>query len=283
MRKSLLLLVLILFFSLAATAQVLIHCTFEDEVGYWYGLQVQPATNFGITAFEGQNVAVIDYYSYLYPYMTLGDVPWPGDFYVSVAVYIDPNTMDFNTARVGFVPDFDGFMPGLGAMFHNYQNEILFGWQYVVTNPGWYIVRMDYYDDNGSFAHKYTLSDADGNELSAYDGFPTPWLAADMTRLLMATFYNEGGTTPFFIDDLKIVVIPTILLIDGVETGIDDFDFNGDSLSFLINKFAFDAKNHGQFVSKVAKLANDLKKAGLITGAQKGYLTKIAAQSSLPK
>jgi len=42
------------------------------------------------------------------------------------------------------------------------------------------------------------------------------------------------------------------------------------------------AKNHGKFVSCVSKAGNALKKAGLITGAQKGQLTSCAAGSSLP-
>ena len=42
------------------------------------------------------------------------------------------------------------------------------------------------------------------------------------------------------------------------------------------------AKNHGQFVSCVAKLTNSLKKQGLITGAEKGEIQSCAAQADLP-
>ena len=42
------------------------------------------------------------------------------------------------------------------------------------------------------------------------------------------------------------------------------------------------AKNHGAFVSGVAHLLNSLKKAGIITGKDKGIIQSAAARSSIP-
>jgi hypothetical protein len=40
--------------------------------------------------------------------------------------------------------------------------------------------------------------------------------------------------------------------------------------------------NHGQFVSCVSHMTNDLKKAGTITGQQKGAIQSCAAQADIP-
>ena len=74
----------------------------------------------------------------------------------------------------------------------------------------------------------------------------------------------------------------TLLEIDGCDTGIPDLDVNGTPLSELIDECAANAKNHGKFVSCVNKIINPLKKAGVISGSEKGRITRCAAKSSLP-
>ena len=58
---------------------------------------------------------------------------------------------------------------------------------------------------------------------------------------------------------------------------------NGCSLSDQITECADGAKNHGKFVSCVAHLTNDLKKAKVISGAQKGKIQSCAAHSDIGK
>jgi len=70
---------------------------------------------------------------------------------------------------------------------------------------------------------------------------------------------------------------------DGCNSGVTNFFFtNGCTLSDLIAHIAANVKNHGQFVSGVSQLTNDLKKAGLITGAQKGAIQSCAAGANIP-
>ena len=57
---------------------------------------------------------------------------------------------------------------------------------------------------------------------------------------------------------------------------------NGATFKDLIDTAAAEAKNHGKFVSAVTQMANDWKKAGLISGNEKGAITSCAAQSDLP-
>ena len=60
--------------------------------------------------------------------------------------------------------------------------------------------------------------------------------------------------------------------IDGCETGVNDQLYNSQFISELIGQCAVNAKNHGNFVSCVAKLTNELKKAGVISGKEKGAI-----------
>ena len=72
---------------------------------------------------------------------------------------------------------------------------------------------------------------------------------------------------------------PTIV-IDGENTGVGNLLFsNGCTTSDLIAQLQEAAGNHGRFVSGVAHLTNDLKGAGLITGAEKGAIQSAAAHA----
>ena len=72
---------------------------------------------------------------------------------------------------------------------------------------------------------------------------------------------------------------PTIV-IDGENTGVANRLFsNGCTTSDLIAQLQEGAENHGRFVSGVAHLTNDLKSAGLITGAEKGAIQSAAAHA----
>lgn len=73
------------------------------------------------------------------------------------------------------------------------------------------------------------------------------------------------------------------IVIDGLDTGIEDFEYEGQLVSELIEAASDSSKNHGKFVSRVAKLTNELKQAGLITDEEKEVLMEVAAESSLGK
>jgi hypothetical protein len=75
---------------------------------------------------------------------------------------------------------------------------------------------------------------------------------------------------------------PTVI-IDGIDTGVPNTVLaDGCTISDLIAQAAANASNHGQFVSAVAQITNNLKKAGIITGAQKGAIMSAAAQANIP-
>lgn len=75
---------------------------------------------------------------------------------------------------------------------------------------------------------------------------------------------------------------PTVIVGTCNSSVPNTFFTTGCTISDLIKKCAADARNHGAFVSCVANLTNDLKKAGTITGAQKGSIQSCAAGAAIP-
>jgi len=78
--------------------------------------------------------------------------------------------------------------------------------------------------------------------------------------------------------DLSITVI-----IDSCDSGVANTLFpTGCTLSDLLMQCADGVNNHGEFVSCVAHLTNKLKRAGTITGQQKGAIQSCAARADIP-
>jgi len=73
------------------------------------------------------------------------------------------------------------------------------------------------------------------------------------------------------------------IVIDGCDSGVENMLFgDGCTMADLIAECADGASNHGDFVSCVAHLTNEWKRAGLITGQEKGAIQSCAAQSNIP-
>lgn len=74
---------------------------------------------------------------------------------------------------------------------------------------------------------------------------------------------------------------PSNILIGGVDTGIKDITYQGQSVSAILAGYAASAKNHGDYVSSVEKLVEKLLKAKLLTKAQTETLKQAAEKSSI--
>jgi hypothetical protein len=73
------------------------------------------------------------------------------------------------------------------------------------------------------------------------------------------------------------------VVIDGCNSEVPNTVFpSGCKISDLIAACAEGASSHGQFVSCVSHLTNDLKKAGTITGQQKDAIQSCAEQANIP-
>ncbi len=73
------------------------------------------------------------------------------------------------------------------------------------------------------------------------------------------------------------------VIIDGNNSGVPNTMFDtGCTISDLIAQIAASANNHGEFVSGVAELTNNLVSQGVITGRQKGAIQNAAARANIP-
>lgn len=71
--------------------------------------------------------------------------------------------------------------------------------------------------------------------------------------------------------------------IGGCDSGVENqYVGGGTYFNDLIGAEAAAAKNHGDFVRRVTKLADGWKKSGLISGQQHGKITSCAARSNVP-
>jgi hypothetical protein len=73
------------------------------------------------------------------------------------------------------------------------------------------------------------------------------------------------------------------VVVSTCDSGVPNTVFaNGCRISDQIDDCAEGAASHGSFVSCVAQLTNDLKKSGVITGAQKGAIQSCAGGAPIP-
>ena len=115
-----------------------------------------------------------------------------------------------------------------------------------------------------------------GSSISHFDTVATP-------DLLMEPFITPGlrasenvDLTPSLMKDIGWQL--ETLKIGSCDTGVPSALPNGGLLHARVDACAASAKNHGQFVSCVNSVTNAAKKAGLITGRQKGAISSCAAK-----
>jgi hypothetical protein len=113
----------------------------------------------------------------------------------------------------------------------------------------------------------------------------SPIMAAGNPLLLGIGFESAATETAIaaIVSAVGLSEMSLSLDIDGCDTTIPNIEVEpGVMFSDVVDACAAGAKNHGKFVSCVSKAANGLKKAGIISGSEKGRITSCAAQSSLP-
>ena len=73
------------------------------------------------------------------------------------------------------------------------------------------------------------------------------------------------------------------VIIDSCDSGVTNSLFpSGCNLSDRLADCAEGVKNHGKYVSCVARLTNTLKREGVLTGRQKGKIQSCAARADIP-
>jgi streptogramin lyase len=102
-------------------------------------------------------------------------------------------------------------------------------------------------------------------------------LDSDGSELLSMSGLGTGT-----IDGIAATLSATVV-IGGCNSGVTNTVLtSGRTISDLIAECAKGARNHGQFVSCVAHVTNELKETGTISGQQKGAIQSCAAQAHIP-
>ena len=99
---------------------------------------------------------------------------------------------------------------------------------------------------------------------------------------LSLTLSDASHMTNFDVTSITLVSkTGTNIKIGGVDTGIKDFKYKGQSVNTLIAGYAATAKNHEAFVESVEALVEKLLKHGMLTQAQAHTLEQAAEKSSI--
>ncbi|MGI8733275.1 MAG: PA domain-containing protein [Pyrinomonadaceae bacterium] len=92
---------------------------------------------------------------------------------------------------------------------------------------------------------------------------------------------NDGLATASDCDDTSD--FRANVFVGTCDTGVPNLFFtSGCTTNDLIQAIGASSSNHGEYVSSIGKLANQLKKAGLITPAQKDAIMSCAGSSKIP-
>lgn len=95
---------------------------------------------------------------------------------------------------------------------------------------------------------------------------------------------DDRDGVPNDIDFCPDSILTETVIIDGTDTGVANPVFpDGCTIADLIAQIEDEAKNHGQFVSGVGRLARTLEDAGEISKDDRKALQRAAAQSSIGK
>ena len=133
-------------------------------------------------------------------------------------------------------------------------------------------VIVEVFGISGSIGSTVVASSSTGSQVSIST-------TEDIVQITLSSLgYGHEG-----VDDLAFGTCVTYIIIDGCDSGVEDYEFeDGSTMMDLILECAENAGNHGEFVSCVAHLTNTWKKAGLITGAQKDTIMNCAGGADLP-
>jgi len=121
-----------------------------------------------------------------------------------------------------------------------------------------------------NFAHANADAPVSTNPASDHDGV-----------VLYVMTDHDGDGLPDDNDACPTGDARATVIIGDCDSGVPNIAFPGGcTLADQIAALEAGANNHGQYVSAVGKLLNDLKKSGQLTGAQKGAIESCVAQSN---
>jgi hypothetical protein len=198
-----------------------------------------------------------------------------------------PGAVRFTLALVGVKQDcqYPGDPNPLQSCPFEVLNDFLFRWRLTADGAG-----------NTRLSGLYSTEmsgDQPGESIELTPISPATWL--NLSGLTAADLERIGGRFATPIEDLDSDGIPndedncptsdlrSTVFIEECNSRVSNVLFpTGCTIADTIKDCSRDASSHGQFVSCVAQFTNDLKRAGTITGQQKGAIQSCAAQAHTP-
>jgi ELWxxDGT repeat protein len=152
-------------------------------------------------------------------------------------------------------------------------------WRTDGTEAGTMLVADIFPGPGNSFVYEKCVAAA-GGKLFLAAAHPTFGV-----ELWVAFADTDGDGTPDGEDTCPSSDLRPTVVLAGCDSGVANRVLGngctlGDRVASLVAESASEARNHGQFVSCVAHSLNELKKAGLITGQEKGALQRCAARAN---
>jgi hypothetical protein len=166
-------------------------------------------------------------------------------------------------------------------------SDTLFFTRDFLRDPTWgateqFFLKSNTYDEvemveRGAQLYSFNFGTAD----DGIANLPNPWKPMDATLSRITVYNYDYAAEVYEFGEYSIDSFTSNIFIDGCDTGVRDFTYQGSTVSQQIATFGATANNHGAFVSSVAKLTNALKKASLITASEKDAIQNCAANSSI--
>lgn len=147
----------------------------------------------------------------------------------------------------------------------------------IANQNAWELRTLTFTAPSGAATHTVLAFRPLGSDVgAAYPGIDNVVLSASPND-------DDGDGVPNDEDDCPNSDLSATVVIDGCNSEVTNTLFpSGCTISDLIAACAEGASNHGQFVSCVSHVTNDLKKAGTITGQQKNAIQSCAEQANIP-
>lgn len=79
------------------------------------------------------------------------------------------------------------------------------------------------------------------------------------------------------------VSAPSTVIIDGLDTGVENKTYQGKTVSYWLDELAAEARNHGQYVRGVALMVRKMHKANVLSKEDMKVIMKTAAHAKIPK
>jgi hypothetical protein len=134
--------------------------------------------------------------------------------------------------------------------------------------------------ENGNRQVLLTATHNDGADgVAALSDWDPP--GGDEVYIIFRSWDAAGNLSDAFYSLDHYALVAENIIVGGIDTGIPDFEYNGATVTSLIEELSLEARKHRHFVNAVHQLALELWKAGLISKDERKLLREAAENANL--